>query len=130
MTLEEFKALPYLLTPGQVVGCGYTAATLVKYAAHGILLVILPKGCAQRRFQKRQIAKLNGWESALDFAGWAREKSMLRLNAVCQWTGYTEETVSHIVAAGGLLRVQPGGIGYGLFRKSDVGAWLGLTENL
>ena len=125
MTREEFTELPYLLRAGQVVACGYTAATLVKYAEHGVLRVVLPEGCCLRRFQKVQIACMNGWQDTLDLARWRREKNQLRLSAVCEWTGYDKDVIRHIVAAGGLVSVRPGGIGYAMFRKADVADWLG-----
>lgn len=128
MTREEFITLPYLLTPGQVASCGYSSATVAKYAECGVLRVILPAGCTQRRFQKRQVALLNGWEATLDLAGWRRLKPMVRLGVVCQWTGYDRDVIGHMVAAGALTVVQPAGVGYRLFRTEEIGAWLGLDE--
>lgn len=129
MTKLDFAALPYLLTLGQVEQCGYTQATLDKYAACGILEVIVPPGCIQRRFQKRQVAQILGWEDTLDVIGWRREKPLLSVGMVHQWTGYNAQTIAAIAAAGGLDRVQPGGVGNSKYRKEAVGAWLGL-ENL
>lgn len=126
MTKEEFTKLPYLLPPASAVACGYSLTTLNKYAENGILVVVLPKGVAQRRFQKRQLAQLLGWEALIDLARWRMEKPLMALGALCEWTGYTSETVSHIVAAGGLQPVQPGGLGERKFRKQQIGEWLGL----
>jgi hypothetical protein len=126
MTREEFQGLPHLLTQCQVVGCGYAPATIGKYVEHGILRAVLPKGCTQRRYQKLQLAELLGWMDLVDVKGWQREKPLLPLGAVTQWTGYANGTVSDIVAAHGLTVVQPGGIGERKFRKEEVGEWIGL----
>ena len=126
MTREEVQKLPYLLTQGQVVACGYAPATIGKYAEHGILRAVLPKGCTQRRYQKVQLAGLLAWEDLIDVKAWAREKPLLGLGAVTQWTGYANGTISDIVAAKGLTAVQPGGIGERKFRKEEIGGWIGL----
>lgn len=126
MTREEFQELPYLLTLGEVVACGYAVATINKYAAHKILAAIKPKGCTQRRFQKVQLAAMLGWADEIDRKRWAREKPLLGMAAVLEWTGYTSETFCAIVKAGGIGRVQPGGIGHAKYRKEEVGEWVGL----
>ena len=126
MTREEFTALPYLLTPGQVEACGYAPRTVDKYAESGILAVILPAGCRKRRFQKRQLAQMLGWESTVDRAAWAREKPLLPLGVVQQWTGYDERTVANMVLAGGLVVVRPAGLWCAKYRKEQIGEWIGL----
>lgn len=126
MTRETFNALPHLLPPGIVVACGYAVATLNKYAAHGILTVVKPPGCGQRRFRKAQVASMLGWNDAVDRKKWAKEKPLLSLNAVREWTGYKAETIRAITKAGGLTPVQPGGVGDVKYRKAEVGEWLGL----
>lgn len=126
MTKDEFTALPYLLTPGQVVSCGYSPTTLRKYTEHGVLRVVLPTGCGQRRFEKRQLAQMLGWTGTLDLKAWAAEKPLLGFGAVHWWTGYEESTIRKIVEAGGLVAIKPGGLGYEKYRKEQIGAWLGL----
>lgn len=126
MTREEFIALPYLLTVSQVVACGYAENTVNKYAEHGILTVVKPKGCTQRRFPKAQLAALLGWEDTLDRKKWAREKPLLAPAAVQEWTGYKKETVLAIAQAKGLTLVKPGGVGDAKYRKEEVGKWIGL----
>jgi hypothetical protein len=128
MTREEFRALPYLLTPAQAVCCGYTYNTLMKYADYGVLVVVLPPGCRQRRFQKRQFAQMLGWEDTLDWPGWRKEKPLLSLAAIHQWTGYDPTTVRQIVRAGGLSPICPGGMGETKYRKSEVAQWLGFES--
>lgn len=126
MTREQFQLLPYLLTSAQAEACGYERRTLNKYAENGILTVVLPAGCVQRRFQKRQFAQLLGWEDTLDLAGWQREKPLIQVAAVAQWTGYDVHTLLAIVRAGGLVAVDPGGLGRRHYRKEEVGRWIGL----
>jgi hypothetical protein len=126
MTRAEFIALPYLLTPGQAAACGFSAHTLHKFADNGVLRIIRPAGCTQRRYQKLQFAQLLDWVGALDRSAWARERPLLTSNAVCQWTGYDRGTITRIVTAGGLVCVQPGGLGSRHYRKRDIGEWIGL----
>lgn len=126
MTREEFQRLPHLVTVGDVVKCGYAVATINKYAAHGILTEITPKGCTQRRFQKVQLAALLGWPEAIDRKKWAKEKPLLSPAAVQEWTGYQPRTLRAIVQAKGLTEVKPGGIGDGKYRKEEVGGLIGL----
>lgn len=126
MTRAEFIKLPCLLTPGQAAACGFAAHTLRKFADNGVLRIILPQGCTQRRYQKVQFAQLLGWADVIDRAAWAREKPLLALGAVCQWTGYDRHLIPVIVAAGGLERVQPGGLGRARYRKQEIGEWIGL----
>ena len=126
MTKAEFQAWPYLLTPGQVAACGYSPATIHKYVEHEILRAVLPRGIAQRRFQKVQIARLLGWEDVLDRERWQREKPLLPYCAVREWTGYDPRSIKLIVRAGGLVAVNPGGIGDAKYRKEQIGEWIGL----
>lgn len=126
MTKEEFGKLPYLLTVGQTVSCGYCRRTLDKYAAAEVLKVIKPKGAVHRKFQKKQIAQLLGWEKSLDTAAWGREKPLLSPTAVYQWTGYDRDTLAAMVAAGGLTRVMPAGMGEAKYRKEEIASWIGL----
>lgn len=125
MTKQEFAALPYLLTPGEAAQCGYSEHTLNKYAQAGILRVVQPPGAGWRRFQKRQLAQLLGWEDVLDWTRWRREKPLLACCAVCEWTGYDARTIRQIVASGGLVSVNPGGIGDAKYRKDEIAEWLG-----
>ena len=129
MTREEFQKWPYLLTQGQVMACGYSPATIGKYVEHGILRAVKPKGCTQRRYQKVQIAKLLAWEDALaaDRAAWQKEKPLLGLGAVRQWTGFCNLIITAIVQARGLTAVQPGGIGERKFRKQEIAEWIDLS---
>lgn len=126
MTRAEFIALPYLLTPGQAARCGYSLRTLDKYAENGLLMVVCPPGCTQRRFQKRQFAELLDWSDTLDLKAWAREKPLLSINAVTQWTGYDKHTILQILRAGGLVAVNPAGLGTAKYRKQAIGEWIGL----
>ena len=126
MKRDEFQKLPHLLTLAQVVACGYSPATVGKYAAAGILRAVLPKGTTQRRYQKLQVAQLLGWEDAIDRKSWWREKPLLPPCAVSQWTGYAPKTVVEIAEAGSLTTVLPGGVGERKFRKEEIEEWLGL----
>ena len=125
MTREEFIKLPLLLTAGQAAACGYSRRTLLKYANNEILRLVCPAGCVQRRFQKKQLAQLLGWEDALNLPAWRREPPLLTLNAVCQWTGYDSHQVSKITKAGGLSVVNAAGIGRNRYRKTEVQEWIG-----
>lgn len=129
MTREDFINLPYLLTPGQAAACGYSILTLDKYAANGILVVVRPPGCTLRRFQKRQLAQMAGWEDTLNWTAWRREKPLVSLAAVVQWTGISRNQVRAIVRAGGLTCVQPGGMGEGKYRREELGVWLGFIQS-
>jgi len=125
MTRAEFIALPYLLTPGQVASCGYSLRTIDKFAENGILTAVCPKGATQRKFQKKQIAAILGWDDAIDQKKWDKEKPLMGVAVVREWTGYQPKTVRQIGKAGGLTPVQPGGIGDTKYRKDEIGKLLG-----
>jgi len=128
MNRETFQSLPQLLTLRQAAACGYTIRTIQKYLDAEVLRAIQPSGCTERRVRKLQLAQMLGWEDPRLRSRWQREKPLLTLGAVKEWTGYGVHQIAKIVAAGGLRAVQPGGLGRCRYAKEDVAEWLGLSH--
>lgn len=125
MTREQFRCLPYLLAAADVVAMGYSERSLIKFVECGVLVKVQPCGMQNARFQKKQLAQLLNWDELLDVAAWKVEPLFMRVKAVQLWTGYSENTLTKIAAAGGLGFVKPPGMFGGKFLKPDVAKLLG-----
>lgn len=128
MTKQQFKNAPGLLREKDVVSLGYARVTLHKFAECGLLKRVKPFGCAQVRYQKRQLAQLLEWPEvvAADEARFAKEPVLMRRAAILQWLGIGKETLDHMTATGALKLIHPAGFVEGKCPKEQIAALLGM----
>ena len=130
MTKEQFRALPYLVQPIDVVQMGYGPATVDKFVDCGVLNKIKPAGTQFVRFQKRQLALLLRWAELLEPKLFQEEPPLMRIKSVHLWTGYSMNTLTAIGRAGGIGIVKPVGMSQVKFLKADVARLIGFEEYL
>jgi hypothetical protein len=138
MTQDDFKKLPFLLTPHQLLeATGYDKRTVGKLVECCHLVEVRPAGLTERRYRKVQVAMLAGLEWKEEAERFRQEPLLMPEKTVVNWTGYGHVTLDVIVRASHpasgterlrLVRVRPAGMSGGKFRKLEVGALLGLER--
>ena len=128
MNQQQFKAAPHLLMRRHLVELGYGKTTIHKFEDCGVLRQVRPPGADQVRYQKKQLAQLLKWDGLLGAEAFAREKPLMELKVVKEWTGMSEVTLNHVVQAGGLSLVRPAGMTRGKFLKSEIAELLGFEH--